>query len=112
MLRKITSLSLQSLSLDKAFGHNENCCSLAPEHISKPQIVVLTHSAYFKHAYLAQQMGAQLFEAGDLAVNDDDCVYMRTIEGLEKVDVIYRRIDDDFSILKCFAKILRWAFPA
>ncbi len=110
MLRKITSLSLQSLSLDKAFGHNENCCSLAPEHISKPQIVVLTpgiyNSAYFEHAYLAQQMGAQLFEAGDLAVNDDDCVYMRTIEGLEKVDVIYRRIDDDFSILKCFAKIL------
>ena len=82
--------------------------SLAPEHISKPQIVVLTpgiyNSAYFEHAYLAQQMGAQLVEGGDLVVNDDDCVYMRTIEGLEKVDVIYRRIDDDFLDPEVFRK--------
>jgi len=82
--------------------------SIAPEHISKPQIVVLTpgiyNSAYFEHAYLAQQMGAQLVEGGDLVVNDDDCVYMRTIEGLEKVDVIYRRIDDDFLDPEVFRK--------
>ena len=82
--------------------------SLAPEHISKPQIVVLTpgiyNSAYFEHAYLAQQMGAQLVEGGDLVVNDDDCVYMRTIEGLEQVDVIYRRIDDDFLDPEVFRK--------
>ncbi|MFI3119864.1 MAG: circularly permuted type 2 ATP-grasp protein [Methylococcaceae bacterium] len=82
--------------------------SLAPEHIVKPQIVVLTpgiyNSAYFEHAYLAQQMGAQLVEGGDLVVNDDDCVYMRTIEGLEKVDVIYRRIDDDFLDPEVFRK--------
>jgi len=82
--------------------------SLAPEHISKPQIVVLTpgiyNSAYFEHAYLAQQMGAQLVEGSDLVVNDDDCVYMRTIEGLEKVDVIYRRIDDDFLDPEIFRK--------
>jgi uncharacterized circularly permuted ATP-grasp superfamily protein len=82
--------------------------SLAPEHISKPQIVVLTpgiyNSAYFEHAYLAQQMGAQLVEGSDLVVNDDDCVYMRTIEGLEKVDVIYRRIDDDFLDPEVFRK--------
>ncbi|MFU8788144.1 MAG: circularly permuted type 2 ATP-grasp protein [Methylobacter sp.] len=82
--------------------------SLAPEHISKPQIVVLTpgiyNSAYFEHAYLAQQMGAQLVEGGDLVVDDDDCVYMRTIEGLEKVDVIYRRIDDDFLDPEVFRK--------
>jgi uncharacterized circularly permuted ATP-grasp superfamily protein len=82
--------------------------SLAPEHIIKPQIVVLTpgiyNSAYFEHAYLAQQMGAQLVEGGDLVVNDDDCVYMRTIEGLEKVDVIYRRIDDDFLDPEVFRK--------
>lgn len=82
--------------------------SLAPEHIKKPQIVVLTpgiyNSAYFEHAYLAQQMGAQLVEGGDLVVNDDDCVYMRTIEGLEKVDVIYRRIDDDFLDPEVFRK--------
>jgi uncharacterized circularly permuted ATP-grasp superfamily protein len=82
--------------------------SLAPDHIQKPQIVVLTpgiyNSAYFEHAYLAQQMGAQLVEGGDLVVNDDDCVYMRTIEGLEKVDVIYRRIDDDFLDPEVFRK--------
>ncbi|TAN65138.1 MAG: circularly permuted type 2 ATP-grasp protein [Methylobacter sp.] len=82
--------------------------SLAPEHIKKPQIVVLTpgiyNSAYFEHAYLAQQMGAQLVEGGDLVVNDDDCVYMRTIQGLEKVDVIYRRIDDDFLDPEVFRK--------
>ncbi|MGZ5620912.1 MAG: circularly permuted type 2 ATP-grasp protein [Methylobacter sp.] len=82
--------------------------SLAPDHINKPQIVVLTpgiyNSAYFEHAYLAQQMGAQLVEGGDLVVNDDDCVYMRTIEGLEKVDVIYRRIDDDFLDPEVFRK--------
>ncbi|WP_333875491.1 circularly permuted type 2 ATP-grasp protein [Methylobacter sp.] len=82
--------------------------SLAPDHISKPQIVVLTpgiyNSAYFEHAYLAQQMGAQLVEGGDLVVDDDDCVYMRTIEGLEKVDVIYRRIDDDFLDPEVFRK--------
>lgn len=74
--------------------------SIAPEHHGKVKIVVLTpgiyNSAYFEHAYLAQQMGAQLVEGGDLVVKDDDCVYMRTIEGLEKVNVIYRRIDDDF----------------
>ncbi len=82
--------------------------SLAPEDVSKPQIVVLTpgiyNSAYFEHAYLAQQMGAQLVEGSDLVVNDDDCVYMRTIEGLEKVDVIYRRIDDDFLDPEVFRK--------
>ena len=82
--------------------------SLAPEHISKPTIVVLTpgiyNSAYFEHAYLAQQMGAQLVEGSDLVVKDDDCVYMRTIEGLEKVDIIYRRIDDDFLDPEVFRK--------
>ena len=63
-----------------------------------PNVVVLTpgiyNSAYFEHCYLAQQMGVELVEGKDLVVNDDDCVYMRTIEGLTKVDVIYRRIDD------------------
>ena len=82
--------------------------SLAAPQISKPQIVVLTpgiyNSAYFEHAYLAQQMGAQLVEGGDLVVNDDDCVYMRTIEGFEKIDVIYRRIDDDFLDPEVFRK--------
>ena len=54
------------------------------------------NSAYFEHSYLAQQMGAYLVEGSDLEVLDDDCVYMSTIEGLTRLDVIYRRIDDDF----------------
>jgi uncharacterized circularly permuted ATP-grasp superfamily protein len=62
-------------------------------------IAVLTpgiyNSAYFEHAYLAQQMGAELVEGRDLVVKDD-YVYMFTTNGLKKVDVIYRRIDDDF----------------
>ena len=54
------------------------------------------NSAYFEHAFLAQQMGAELVEGGDLVIGADDCVYMRTIRGLARVDVIYRRIDDAF----------------
>jgi uncharacterized circularly permuted ATP-grasp superfamily protein len=74
--------------------------SLSPRAGSDPQIVVLTpgiyNSAYFEHAYLAQQMGVQLVEGSDLEVGDDDVVYMRTIQGRERVDVIYRRVDDLF----------------
>lgn len=78
-----------------------NClASISPHPKEYPEVVVLTpgvyNSAYFEHAYLAQQMGAELVEGGDLVVGDDDCVYMRTIEGLSRVDVIYRRIDDLF----------------
>ncbi len=65
-----------------------------------PTIVVLTpgiyNSAYFEHAFLAQQLGVELVEGSDLVVLDDDCVYARTIDGLQRVDVIYRRIDDLF----------------
>ena len=53
------------------------------------------NSAYFEHSYLAQQMGVELVEGRDLVV-EDDTVYMRTTKGLRRVDVIYRRIDDDF----------------
>jgi uncharacterized circularly permuted ATP-grasp superfamily protein len=74
--------------------------ALSPRKIKNPQIVVLTpgiyNSAYYEHSYLAQEMGAELVEGPDLIVGDDDCVYMRTVEGLERVDVIYRRIDDEF----------------
>ncbi len=74
--------------------------SLAPKSIENPQIVVLTpgiyNSAYFEHSYLAQNMGAELVEGPDLVVKEDDCVYMRNIDGLKRVDVIYRRIDDWF----------------
>ena len=63
------------------------------------QIVLLTpgiyNSAYFEHSFLAQQMGIELVEGRDLVV-DGDIVYMKTIRGLKRVDVIYRRVDDDF----------------
>jgi uncharacterized circularly permuted ATP-grasp superfamily protein len=73
--------------------------NLIPESISKPNIVILTpgihNSAYFEHSFLAQQMGEELVEGQDLVVMDD-FVYMRTTKGFERVDAIYRRIDDDF----------------
>ncbi|WP_455218144.1 circularly permuted type 2 ATP-grasp protein [Kaarinaea lacus] len=74
--------------------------SISPRDIDRPEIVVLTpgiyNSAYFEHAYLAQQMGAELVEGRDLYVDSKNIVYMRTVEGLSRVDVIYRRIDDMF----------------
>ncbi|MBS1146177.1 MAG: hypothetical protein H6R08_353 [Proteobacteria bacterium] len=74
--------------------------ALSPREDERPEIAVLTpgvyNSAYFEHSYLAQQMGAHLVEGPDLVVLDDDCVYMKTIEGLTRLDVIYRRVDDDF----------------
>ena len=72
--------------------------SIAPRGVD-PTVVVLTpgmyNSAYFEHSFLAQQMGVQLVEGHDLTVSGND-VFMRTTKGLERVDVIYRRIDDDF----------------
>ncbi|MFT3811882.1 MAG: circularly permuted type 2 ATP-grasp protein [Acidovorax sp.] len=72
----------------------------APAHAAtNPTVVVLTpgmyNSAYFEHAFLAQQMGVELVEGQDLVVRND-MVYMRTTQGLQRVDVIYRRVDDDF----------------
>jgi uncharacterized circularly permuted ATP-grasp superfamily protein len=78
----------------------DTLASLSPRPLDYPEVVVLTpgiyNSAYFEHAYLAQAMGAELVEGGDLVVADDNCVYMRTIAGLERVDVIYRRVNDTF----------------
>jgi uncharacterized circularly permuted ATP-grasp superfamily protein len=80
----------------------EMLASIAPESAGdrKPEVVVLTpgiyNSAYFEHSFLARTMGAELVEGGDLFVDDDDVVFMRTIEGPRRVDVIYRRIDDTF----------------
>ncbi len=72
--------------------------SLAPFH-EDVSIAVLTpgvfNSAYFEHAFLARQMGVELVEGRDLLVNDN-VVYTRTTSGLKRIDVIYRRIDDDF----------------
>lgn len=77
----------------------------APPHLSEPTAVVLTpgvyNSAYFEHSFLAQSMGIELVEGSDLVVSDG-FVKMRTTQGLQRVDVIYRRIDDDFLDPKCF----------
>ncbi|GBG03087.1 hypothetical protein AZSI13_24140 [Azospira sp. I13] len=71
----------------------------APNGVADPTVVLLTpgayNSAYFEHTFLAQQMGVELVEGRDLFV-DNDTVYMRTTQGPQRVDVIYRRIDDDF----------------
>jgi uncharacterized circularly permuted ATP-grasp superfamily protein len=72
---------------------------VAPAGVNEPTVVVLTpgmyNSAYFEHAFLAQQMGIELVEGKDLFVQDN-FVYMRTTQGPRRVDVIYRRVDDDF----------------
>jgi uncharacterized circularly permuted ATP-grasp superfamily protein len=82
--------------------------SLAPENCpyrSDPTTVLLTpgvsNSAYFEHTFLAQQMGIELVEGRDLLVHDN-VVYMRTTSGLRRVDIIYRRVDDDFLDPLCF----------
>ena len=77
----------------------ENLKSVAPAGVTDPTVVLLTagtyNSAYFEHAFLAQQMGIELVEGQDLFVLDD-VLYMRTTRGPQRVDVVYRRIDDDF----------------
>lgn len=78
---------------------------IAPPSARDPTVVVLTpgiyNSAYFEHCFLAQQMGVELVQGSDLVVADGYC-HMRTTHGLRRVDVIYRRIDDDFLDPLCF----------
>jgi uncharacterized circularly permuted ATP-grasp superfamily protein len=78
---------------------------LLPDGVEMPRVVLLTpgiyNAAYFEHSFLAQQMGIELVEGRDLVVSDD-YVWMRTTKGFERVDVIYRRIDDDFLDPKSF----------
>ncbi len=77
----------------------KNLRSVAPRNVDDPTVVVLTpgsfNSAYFEHAFLADEMGVELVQGQDLFV-DNGNVYMRTVEGPRQVDVIYRRVDDDF----------------
>jgi uncharacterized circularly permuted ATP-grasp superfamily protein len=81
--------------------------AMAPANVNEPTAVVLTpgmhNSAYFEHAFLAQQMGIELVQGQDLFVKDD-FVYMRTTRGPQRVDVIYRRVDDDFMDPEVFRK--------
>src|SRR6059058_1331149 len=77
----------------------DNLRAVAPQAVDDPTVVVMTpgmhNSAYFEHAFLAQQMGVSLVQGQDMYV-DGDTVYMRTTRGPKRVDVIYRRIDDDY----------------
>jgi len=81
--------------------------AVSPASVNEPTAVVLTpgmhNSAYFEHAFLAQQMGIELVEGQDLFVKDD-FVYMRTTRGPQRIDVIYRRVDDDFLDPEVFRK--------
>ncbi|MEO2030729.1 MAG: circularly permuted type 2 ATP-grasp protein [Planctomycetaceae bacterium] len=85
--------------MDYASRLYETLAYICPNDVVEPTIVVLTpgiyNSAYYEHSFLAQQMGLELVEGQDLVVHDDH-VYMRTTSGFQQVDVIYRRIDDDF----------------
>ncbi|HJT98272.1 MAG TPA: circularly permuted type 2 ATP-grasp protein, partial [Rhodanobacteraceae bacterium] len=78
----------------------DTLAALTPRPGDVPTIALLTpgiyNSAYFEHCFLAQSMGIELVEGTDLFVGDDDCCYMRTVEGPQRVDVIYRRVDDLF----------------
>ncbi|MGC8541883.1 MAG: circularly permuted type 2 ATP-grasp protein [Phycisphaerae bacterium] len=78
---------------------------IAPRPSETPCIVILTpgvfNSAYFEHSFLARQMGVELVEGRDLLV-ENNFIYMRTTSGLKRVDVIYRRVDDDFLDPLCF----------
>ncbi len=89
---------------ERLLGTLQGC---APAGISNPTVVVLTpgiyNSAYFEHTFLAQKMGVELVQGSDLICNGDR-VMMRTTRGLKRVDVIYRRIDDDFLDPKCFRR--------
>ncbi len=91
---------------DYADQLHEMLVSMSPRQAEEPNIVILTpgiyNSAYYEHSYLAQQMGVELVEGSDLIVGTDSCVYMRTIDGLVRVDVIYRRVDDMFIDPKAF----------
>jgi uncharacterized circularly permuted ATP-grasp superfamily protein len=102
-MKQTFPLVFQGLQVRPVFDYPRRLLEMlqdvAPTGVSSPRVVIMTpgiyNSAYFEHSYLAQQMGIELVEGRDLAVVDG-YVNMRTTKGFERVDVIYRRIDDDF----------------
>ena len=106
--RRLTKLAFPELFENYSVRHLggyaiqlfETLNSISPRPLDYPELAVLTpgiyNSAYFEHSFLAHQLGAELVEGPDLVVGKDDCVYMKTIAGLARVDVVYRRIDDLF----------------
>ncbi|MFT3996825.1 MAG: circularly permuted type 2 ATP-grasp protein [Asticcacaulis sp.] len=112
VLKRILPKAFQTLKVRPVSNYGDHLYKTL-KHIApdagkdNPNIVVLTpgiyNSAYFEHAYLAQQMGVPLCQNSDLVV-EDDTVFMRTTQGLKRVDVIYRRIDDEFIDPEVFRK--------
>ena len=114
--RRLTKLTFPELFEDYSIRHMdgytmqlfETLSSITPRPLDYPEVVVLTpgiyNSAYFEHSFLARQLGAELVEGTDLVVAEDDCVYMKTIAGLARVDVVYRRVDDLFLDPEVFRK--------
>ena len=90
---------------DYPFNLLQTLRHVAPTHAVEPSIAILTpgvyNSAYFEHSFLARQMGVELVEGADLVV-ENSFVYMRTTAGLRRLDVIYRRVDDDYLDPLCF----------
>lgn len=84
---------------------HQKLCEVAPTGVTEPQVALLSpgvfNSAYFEHIFLAREMGVPLVEGRDLVV-EGDRVFMKTVTGLQRVDVIYRRIDDAFLDPECF----------
>ncbi len=84
---------------------HQKLCEVAPGSVSDPQVVLLSpgvfNSAYFEHIFLAREMGVPLVEGRDLVV-DEERTFMKTVNGMKRVDVIYRRIDDDALDPECF----------
>jgi uncharacterized circularly permuted ATP-grasp superfamily protein len=103
VLKRIFPGVFEGLSVRPVNGYTSRLLemleSLATRVVGQPRVVVLTpgiyNSAYFEHSFLAQQMGVPLVEGRDLVVAGGG-VFMRTTNGLERVDVIYRRVDDDY----------------
>ena len=114
--RRLTKLAFPELFENYAVRHMggytvqlfDMLSSISPRPLEYPEVVVLTpgihNSAYFEHSFLAHQLGAELVEGSDLVVGEDDCVYMKTIAGLVRVDVVYRRVDDLFLDPEAFRK--------
>lgn len=109
IMKRTFSQFFQSMSVAPVEDYSERLLETlldcAPEGAADPTAVLLTpgifNSAYFEHTFLAQQMGVELVQGSDLVVLDG-YVYMRTTRGLKRVDVIYRRIDDDYLDPHCF----------
>lgn len=109
IMKRTFSTVFQGMSVEPVDQYPEKLLQTlldsAPQHVEHPVAVVLTpgvyNSAYFEHTFLAQQMGVELVQGADLTVVNET-VYLRTTRGPRRVDVIYRRIDDDFLDPECF----------